>query len=173
MGSRFFDHSEVRFRTFYKHFSVNQRVEYFIKNNLISIVKSDDVLVLYNGREPLEATLIFFAKRFGLSVRILERGSSSNRYQIFPTSPHFHPDWWELITDYAKANIAVSENEATKAYIKNRLSGYDTYFEEDWGRKKQASPGDNKQHELDKKITSYFTLRVPLSIPQCLNITAI
>ena len=151
MGSRFFDHSEVRFRTFYKHFSVNQRVEYFIKKNLFSIVKSEDQLVLYNGREPLEATLIFFAKQSGLSVRILERGSSNSRYQLFPTSPHFHPDWWKLITEYNKSNPAESTNHATDAYIKNRLSGYDTYFEEDWSKKKLPILDVSRPDKLDQR----------------------
>ena len=151
MGSRFFDHSEVRFRTFYKHFSVNQRVEYFIKNNLVSIVKSEDEIVLYNGREPLEATLIFFAKLSGLSVKILERGSSNSRYQLFPKSPHFHPDWWKLITEYNEANPTESANQATDAYIKNRLSGYDTYFEEDWSKKKLPTLDGSKPDKLDQK----------------------
>ena len=151
MGSRFFDHSEVRFRTFYKHFSVNQRVEYFIKNNLVSIVKSEDEIVLYNGREPLEASLIFFAKQSGLSVKILERGSSNSRYQLFPTSPHFHPDWWKLITEYNEANPTESAKQATDAYIKNRLSGYDTYFEEDWSKKKLSTLDGSKPDKLDQK----------------------
>ena len=40
MGSRFFDHSEVRFRTFYNHFAVSQRVVSFLSNKLGSIVNS-------------------------------------------------------------------------------------------------------------------------------------
>ena len=50
-----------------------------------------------NGRSPIEAVFLFRARQNKKSISVIERGASTTQWFIYKTSPHFAPDWWEMM----------------------------------------------------------------------------
>jgi len=55
-----------------------------------------------NGRSPIEAVFLQKSRDLNLKTYALERGASKKDWHIFPTSPHFSPDWWEMLRKFEK-----------------------------------------------------------------------
>jgi len=156
MGSRQYNSKQVPFWVFFKHYFVT----YTSTLTAIRFLGSEPATVVaYNGREPLAASFINIALSSRLQVVLAERGPTSSRYQIFPNSPHFHPDWWKLIQDKFGERDALSSEEVedTKKYIENKLRGRDSYFDEDWGRKFSPQKSQNKLPGLSPGYVCYFS----------------
>jgi hypothetical protein len=134
MGSRQFESKEIPIKLFLKHYWVTYAATCVSMQLLTS---HPAPIYAYNGREPLAASFINIAKRKGLEVILAERGSKSSKYQIFPNSPHFHPDWWDLIEEFSRLSGTISSEQQKEVhiYIQNKLHGIDSYFDEDWGGK--------------------------------------
>lgn len=134
MGSRQFKSQEIPLKLFLKHYWVTYAAT-CVSTRLLTSKPAP--IYAYNGREPLAASFINVAKKKGLEVILAERGSKSSKYQVFPNSPHFHPDWWELILQFSSLNGAISseEQEEIDIYIQKKLHGVDSYFDENWGGK--------------------------------------
>jgi hypothetical protein len=158
MGDRNFKLSETPFYEFLRHHFVCKRVAIDFERFLNKSKGQYSTLVVYNGREPLEATCIKFAKQYGMNVRIIERGSDASRYQVFETSPHYHPDWWELITNNSNNSFKLNEVVSSKSrdnYIQMRLKGVDTYFDQAWNMNTPENfPLDPF---IDSKTVIYFS----------------
>ena len=93
-----------------------------------------DLLYVFNGRKIIESVCIQHALNSGAQVKITERASSSDKYEIYNTSPHFHPEWWEKITNFSRTihpNNSVVRDKA-KNYIENKLKGFDSFTNNKW-----------------------------------------
>ncbi len=155
LGIRNFNREDIPFFEFMRHYIVAYRtaieLDSFLKNFTLPIEK----IIVFNGREPLEATCIRIADKHCLSTQILEKGSDNSRFQVFKNSPHFHPDWWELLNSH-NANQESSElTTQAKDYLKAKLEGIDPYFGDRW------MDYTNQNVEADEFIDSntiiYFT----------------
>jgi hypothetical protein len=96
--------------------------------------KKQDVLYVFNGRKIIESVCIQQALNSGVQVKITERASSPDKFEIYNTSPHFHPEWWEKITNYSRTihpNNSVIRDKADK-YIENKLKGFDSFTNNKW-----------------------------------------
>lgn len=137
LGIRNFNRKETPFFEFAKHYLVAFRTAYDLQVFLSLEISTISRVVMFNGREPLEATSIVMADKFNLEVNIIEKGSDNSRYQKFDNSPHFHPDWWKLITE---SDSIYSENndfsEAGKRFVELKLQGVDPYFGDKWLRER-------------------------------------
>jgi len=153
LGDRYFNRDETPFKVFRKHFNVTFKtilyVEKLFKKNSYSS------LVVYNGREPLAASAILVAKNYGCKILILERGSSSSQFQVFKVSPHFHPEWWELITNFNPKGEIEPYNSKIDEFVKNKLLGIDTYFGERWNEK--TTKKGISEVSLPKVYIAFFT----------------
>lgn len=153
MGDRYFNRNETPLKVFRKHFNITFKtinyVEKLFKNNSYSN------LVVYNGREPLAASAILIAKNYGSNILILERGSSSSQFQVFKVSPHFHPEWWELITSFNLEGEIDRNNPNIDEFLNNKLLGIDTYFGERWNEKDAKKR--NSQVSLPRDYIAFFT----------------
>jgi hypothetical protein len=56
-------------------------------------------IVVFNGREPLEAAFIEVGRSHGIPVQIIERGADATRYEVYNKSPHLSAEWWEKISN--------------------------------------------------------------------------
>lgn len=93
-----------------------------------------DRIYVFNGREPIEATWIQIAKNQGLQIKILERASSNQKFEIYDKSPHYHPEWWSKIESYSsQINLKNKEIEiASKIYLQNKVNGFDSFLGQKW-----------------------------------------
>lgn len=153
MGDRNFDLRQTPFRIFHKHFIITMRVlskvEALIKNLLL------DKIVVYNGREPVNSTIILVANKYNIPVEILERGSSHSKYQTFAISPHYHPEWWDLIRNF---QVQLSDRDQEKfisTFIDDKLNGVDKYFDQEWNSSRQNTQYDELFTDSDYMV--YFT----------------
>ena len=155
LGIRNFDRKDTPFFEFMRHYIVTYRtaveLDSFLKNFTLPVEK----VIVFNGREPLEATCIRIADKYCLPTQIIEKGSDNSRFQVFRNSPHFHPDWWELINS-CNANQKLSElSMQAESYLEAKLKGIDPYFGDRWMDK------TNQNVEVDEFIDSntvvYFT----------------
>jgi hypothetical protein len=156
MGSRQYNSWQVPFKVFLKHYFVT----YTSTRTAIRFLRSEPApVVAYNGREPLAASFINIALGNRLKVVLAERGPTSSKYQIFPNSPHFHPDWWKLIQDKfgERDELSNEEIEEIEKYIENKLRGRDSYFDEDWGRKFIPQKSKVEFSSLSQGYVCYFS----------------
>jgi hypothetical protein len=89
---------------------------------------------LSNGRSPIEAVFLTRAREKGQKVNVLERGASTTQWFVYQTSPHFAPDWWEMMKE-VEARVSTLELESvSSAYWNTRLKGWDELSGRDWSR---------------------------------------
>jgi len=140
LGVREYDFSEVPWRVFRKHFATARICSNFFSRNY---PKTDSIVVAYNGREVMSAVLLQQAFNHGFTTFIGERGSDSGKFQLFENSPHYHPNWWELISKY---ELFESEDDHIShrihQYEKSKLAGFDTYFSDIWNPSKDLIEAD-------------------------------
>jgi hypothetical protein len=110
----------------------------FLSEKVIESVafKSEDLLYVFNGRSIIESVCIQHALNSGVQVKITERASSSDKFEIYTTSPHFHPEWWEKITNFSRTihpNKSAIHDKA-KNYIENKLKGIDSFTNNKWSK---------------------------------------
>jgi hypothetical protein len=155
LGIRNFDRKDTPFFEFMRHYIVTYRtaieLDFFLKNFNLPIEK----VVVYNGRDALEAACIRIADKNCLPTQIIEKGSDNSRFQVFRNSPHFHPDWWELINSHKAKPKSLELSTKAKAYLKAKLEGIDPYFGDRW------MDYTNQNVEVDEFVDSntivYFT----------------
>lgn len=133
LGTPFFDNRDVPLSLLFKYLFQIYCSERLANN--FSINKSDN-LIVFNGREPIEATWIAIAKNFSSKVLITERASSRSKFETYNISPHFHPEWWQKIEKFSKGDD-FSKLEIMKAssdYLKNKVEGYDSFLGQKWNQ---------------------------------------
>lgn len=141
LGVRDYEFSEIPWRVFRKHFITATICSRFFKQNFPAEKSS---VIAYNGREVMSAVLLQHAFANGCQTIIGERGSVSGKFQLFADSPHYHPNWWDLIKNYKEEYLQVSELQLNVSnYKRGRLSGFDTYFSDTWNPPKDLVEGKN------------------------------
>jgi hypothetical protein len=153
MGHRNFDLRQTPFRIFHKHFVITLRV--LIKTDGLVKNMALNKLVVYNGREPANSTVILVANKYNIPVEILERGSSHSKYQTFAISPHYHPEWWDLIKNFQFKLSDQDQENYISTFIDEKLNGVDKYFDQEWNSSRKNAQHDESFLDLDYIV--YFT----------------
>lgn len=94
-------------------------------------------MVVFNGREPIEASCLLIAKKMNLKTRISERASSSDKYCIYTQSPHTNSEWWDKIWKFdnsMKSGAIVYSKRKSVAYKVQKSKGFDPYQGIKWRR---------------------------------------
>lgn len=91
-----------------------------------------------NGRSPVEAGVLFGARRDQKETFVLERGASTQQWFIWETSCHYSPDWWKLLQETSLNTKNEIFLTVANDYWSKRLKGWDSLSGRDWG------------HEFDK-----------------------
>ena len=130
LGIREYSFSEVPWRVFKRHFiTATISSKFFLKH----FPKSEATVTAYNGREVMSAVLLQHAFKRGFPTLIGERGSDNGKFQLFDNSPHFHPNWWDLISNYENFDLEDTQlSQRVVTYKQSKLSGFDTYFSDIW-----------------------------------------
>lgn len=92
-------------------------------------------VVVFNGREPIEACCLLLAKNLNIPTRISERASTSDRYCIYAQSPHTNSEWWDKIGEFnrsVKSGAIVLSEQKRETYKINKSSGFDPYQKIKW-----------------------------------------
>lgn len=133
LGSQLYQFRQIKLGDFYRFSSIAIKALQFAQTSINPEVKR---IYIYNGRDVLEATFAKVAKERGIGVIFLERGSKNNSWQTFHHSPHYHPEWWKLITEYSKGKQSSNELEKNRReeFASAKLSGIDTYKGEVWNQ---------------------------------------
>jgi hypothetical protein len=148
LGSQVFQFRQVKFRDFYRFSSIATKALQLARTSLHPELNR---IYIYNGRDVIEAIFVKVAKDMGIGVTFLERGSKSNSWQTFQQSPHFHPEWWELITEFSSKEATSRELNRKKRdeFANAKLSGIDIYMGEVWNQ---------GYEEIDKGLAGTFAL---------------
>ncbi len=92
-------------------------------------------VIVFNGREPIEACCLLLAKQMNVSTRISERASSSDKYCLYMQSPHTNSEWWDNIWKFDNSvktgKISLSD-EKIQAYKSQKSSGFDPFQRIKW-----------------------------------------
>ena len=102
--------------------------------NYTLVAKDFNEISLSNGRSPIEAVLLVRARQNGQKVNVMERGASKNHWFIYKTSPHFAPDWWEMMKVVESETSASEFARISSEYWVTRLKGWDELSGRDWSR---------------------------------------
>ncbi len=141
LGVRDYEFSDIPWRVFRKHFITATICSKFFKQYF---PVDNPVVVAYNGREVMSAVLLQQAFAHECETIIGERGSDSGKFQLFAVSPHYHPNWWDLIKNYKEEYLQENELRSNvNKYKQDRLSGFDTYFSDIWNPPKDLVKGKN------------------------------
>ena len=97
-----------------------------------SIQRNVGNLSVSNGRSPIEAGVLFGARRDGIKTHVLERGASSKEWYVWETSSHYSPDWWKLLRKTKTELVSEESLAISSAYWSERLKGIDTLSGRDW-----------------------------------------
>lgn len=91
-----------------------------------------DSVIISNGRDPIEATLLHLSRESGIPTTVLEKGARISQVQPFRNSPHFVPDWWDLLQDASKLIGTIQARDLIEKYWQTRFMGLDTVAHKDW-----------------------------------------
>ena len=139
LGVRDYDFSEVPWKVFRTHFVTAVICSTFFAKHF---PKSESVVIAYNGREVMSAVLLQHAFYTGSKTLIGERGSDNGKFQLFDRSPHFHPNWWDLISTFENLDSCDDLlSQKVLAYEQSKLAGFDTYFSDIWNPPKDLVKG--------------------------------
>jgi hypothetical protein len=139
LGVRDYDFSEVPWRVFRKHFVTSAISSTFFAKHF---PKTESLVFAYNGREVMSAVLLQHAFSSGFRTVIGERGSDNGKFQLFDNSPHFHPNWWHLISTYVNSDLSDDLlSQRVLDYKQSKLTGFDTYFSDIWNPPKELVKG--------------------------------
>jgi hypothetical protein len=69
-------------------------------------------------------------------VEITERARSSEGFEIYQISPHFHQEWWRKIKDFTPVCGETESKSLLKAekYLEDKMLGYDSFMGQKWDR---------------------------------------
>ena len=114
-------------------------------------------LVLFNGREPIESSILLVVRSQSKDtiVEITERASSSEVFEIYQVSPHFHHEWWSKIEDFSPTGGATEFEALTKAekYLQDKMLGYDSFMGQKWER---YYVNDSEEIDSGKGYVAFF-----------------
>jgi hypothetical protein len=131
VGTRFFNSDQVKLSTFLRYSSLTMKSICFAQRTLSREI---DTVYVYNGRDIFEASVALVAKSLDCKVIFCERGSSGNKLQLFQISPHYHPNWWQLIHEFSKTPIDATKLLNIEKFKVAKLEGVDTYKDELWNQ---------------------------------------
>lgn len=107
---------------------------------------------VFNGREISDSPVISVARKFNYATRVIERASSSDRFEVYFESPHTNNEWWRKIQQFQKI-LQISDlevnNELVRKYVAQRMGGYDPFENRKW------------KHFLTDKISNVSVLEDP------------
>lgn len=92
-------------------------------------------VIVFNGREPIEACCLLIAKNLNVPTRISERASTSDKYCVYMQSPHTNSEWWDKIGDFersVKSGAIVLSEQKREKYKIEKSSGFDPYQKIKW-----------------------------------------
>lgn len=92
-------------------------------------------VVVFNGREPIEACCLLIAKNLSVPTRISERASSSDRFCMYSQSPHTNSEWWDKIWEFdssVKSGAIVLSEQKRENYKIEKSAGFDPFQKIKW-----------------------------------------
>lgn len=108
-----------------------------------------------NGRSPVEAGVLFAARREQKETFVLERGASTEQWFIWKTSCHYSPDWWQLLDETSSKKDDENFLSVANEYWEKRLRGWDSLSGRDWGR--EFDKGNLPEGLPDQFVTFFCT----------------
>ncbi len=111
-------------KIFLEVFRIIHVIEFLAHKNIIS-----EDLVLYNGRDLVNASILCFAVSKKQNYTILERGSSNKKYTFFKSTPQDNTEWWEKIRNFQCTSLMEKSRDN---YIRDKSKGYDPVQRKDW-----------------------------------------
>lgn len=134
-GSNDFSMESIEKSDFHKLIRLLKYFFLAFQKYLENSINEFDCVYVFNGRLPIDSTILMEFKRKGKSTRIYERASSSNRYEIYDYSPHTNSEWWDKIEDFQKkvnSRDLLIDIEEVNAYKKQKSSGFDPLQKVKW-----------------------------------------
>ncbi len=106
-----------------------------------------------NGRSPVEAGVLFGARRDKKETFVLERGATTKQWFTWKTSSHYSPDWWEMLLETANSKSRKEFLVIANDYWDARLKGWDSLSDRDWASEfnKGSLPSS-----LPEKFVTFF-----------------
>ena len=91
--------------------------------------------ITFNGREILPSSFLKFAMHKNYETRILERASSSNKYEVYNLSPHTNNEWWDKL-DKFHINVEPTNEMINRAitYLNFKSEGLDPFQKIKWSK---------------------------------------
>jgi hypothetical protein len=118
------------FLTIYRFITLQASCSNFLISN-----QDFDCIYIFNGRELAEATIISEIRKRKFKIKIYERASNSNRFEIYDSSPHNNEEWWQkiAINSYTVMNNSNQEGKlAARKYIRLKMNGIDPFTSTKW-----------------------------------------
>jgi hypothetical protein len=126
---------------------------FLVRHQVRSLVKQLNVseMVAHGGRDVYSAAVVVVAKQQRIPFRLLEAGGSPGRWKEFATSPHWSPEWWEMLEG---VNVEVVDDESVEEWWRSRLDGVDWISDRNWGetRKEGSLPA-----QLPDQFVAFFS----------------
>lgn len=116
-------------------------------------IEGIDRVIISNGRGPTDATILALARKVNIDWLALEAGANSGKYFVYENSPHYAPDWWEAIDDFAKSRSQDEIKNRAESYWIKKLIGLDEFSNRDWSKEFDSG---SLPLNLPKKFVSYF-----------------
>ena len=85
-----------------------------------------------NGRSPIEAVFLIRARENNQKVNVIERGSTTKKWFVYKTSPHYSSDWWQMLRESASKSNRLEFKLLSTDYWRIRLEGWDELSGRDW-----------------------------------------
>ena len=85
-------------------------------------------IAVVNGRGPIDSVFLSMAIVNRKMTQALERGATASKVHDFQTSPHFAPDWWEMLERIPPTG----SDSLEQTYWESRLQGKDEVSGRDW-----------------------------------------
>jgi hypothetical protein len=128
-------------------------------SKFLSVNQEIDCIYIFNGRELAEATIISEIRKRKYKIKIYERASNSNRYEIYDSSPHNNEEWWQKIARNSQT-VSDSFNQESKLaaerYIRLKMNGIDPFTAIKW--KDYLDSSVNDFPELPSRYVVFFSV---------------
>lgn len=130
MGTRYFSIHEVPLVYLFK-FTREALLGYLA---YLSLEEEKSQITLFNGRDPLEAVIIYESLGSGVKVNLTERASSNSKYENYSISPHFQPEWWDKAKTFWEDSqpIDTVRGQEIYKYLELKSKGYDSFLGQKW-----------------------------------------
>jgi hypothetical protein len=115
-------------------------------------------VIVFNGREPIEASCLLIAKQMNLQTRISERASTSDKYCLYTQSPHTNSEWWDKIWKFdqsVKTGAIVLSEQKREAYKAQKSKGFDPFQGIKW---RQFMDSDQKLDLPSSKYVVFYSV---------------